>query len=108
MSFNLNNIGLSINFYGVRGIRTPDLPTVQSFDNGLPTNAPCIVSFTNNFTFKYFNCHTQDHMPNYQAPFRSIQVTCQAIKRQRHKWTSPQRDVCAQRDVLRTLMLKGT
>jgi hypothetical protein len=38
MSFNLNNIGLSINFYGVRGIRTPDLPTVQSFTMAaLPT-----------------------------------------------------------------------
>jgi hypothetical protein len=87
----------------------PEPPHRAKFDKIRPTNAPCVVSFTNNFTFKYFNCHTQDHMPSYQAPFRAIQVTCQAIKRQRHKWRSPQRDVCAQRGVLRrTLTPKGT
>jgi hypothetical protein len=42
---------------------------MQIFDNGRPTNAPCVVSFINKFTFKDFNCHTQDHMPSYQAPF---------------------------------------
>ena len=69
-----------------------------------PTNAPCVVSFTNNLTFKYFNCHTLDHVLSYQAPFRAIQVRCQTIKRQRHKWRSPQRDVGAQRDILRQIL----